>query len=61
MNDLNDKKTISFSYFALAAVGTIAFKIYRLHKVSQLPEGFRGVVETELRDIMVLVLAAVFL
>lgn len=61
MNNLKDKKTESFSYLALAAVGLIAFTIYRLYQVSQLPEGFHGVFQTELRSIMALISMAAFL
>ena len=57
----NNKKTKSFSYFALGAVLMIAFAVNRLYQVSQLPEGFHGVFQTGLHNIMTLICMVTFL
>lgn len=55
------KNITSFSFLAWAAVGMLVFEFYHLYNISQLPEGIRGVFQTELHDITMLVFAAAFL
>lgn len=58
---MKDKSVKSFSLLAWAAVGVIAFNLYKLYNASRSPEGLQGVFQTELRDIIGLILIALFL
>jgi len=57
----SDNDVELFSKLPFVAVFIIASTIYRLYKVSQLPEGFHGVFQTELHTIMMLIYMALLL